>query len=367
VQLLYVSLEAMNPGRAAYTHVFGLIGALEKCGWRVKMVAVKEDRSSRHDFARQLWRYSRVNVRAVLALRHADALYIRSHFAAWPLAQFARLMRVPIFHEVNGIPGDVVVTFPALHRLLPLFRWLYQSQFYRAWHLFAVTDGLAGYMRAFARHDRISVIPNGVDPTLFYPVNVPRPEAAPAGAYVVFYGDLAIWHGLDLMFAAARDSAWPAGLRLLIIGRGSAATSLHIPSDLTDRVVWIDRLLQSELPPFILHAQVGLVPITDPQGRSHTGVIPLKLVEMIACGLPVVVTDLPGQADLVREAACGIVVARDNPHAMATAIAALANSPDIAAMGQRGRALIEATYTWEAIGKKVDSKIRTAMEARQDA
>jgi glycosyltransferase involved in cell wall biosynthesis len=288
-------------------------------------------------------------------------VYIRSHFAAWPLAQAARVMRSPVFQEINGVPDDVVITYDALRRLRWLLRWLYRSQFRHATRLFVVTDGLARYFRAFAGHDRISVTPNGVDPARFRVSGAPRPIAAPAGDYALFYGDLARWHGLDLMLAAARDPAWPARLRLLVIGRGSAANSLDIPADLRDRVLWLDRVPQRELPPFILHAQMGFAPITDPGGRSRTGVIPLKLIEMMACAAPVIVTDLPGQADLVRDANCGVVVPTDDAHALAVAAAALAGSAEAAAMGRRGRAIVEARYTWDAIGKQVDAAIVEAL------
>jgi glycosyltransferase involved in cell wall biosynthesis len=356
-RLLYVSFEAMDPDRAAYTHVTGLIGGLERCGWNVKLVAAPETRLRGGGSARRLWRYLQVNLRAIMALGRADALYVRSHFAGWLLAQAARLLGAPTFQEINGVPDDVVITYRAMRPFRPLLRWFYRSQFRCATRLFVVTDGLADYFRAFAGHERISVTPNGVDPAMFGAGDALRPAAAPAGEYALFYGDLARWHGLDLMLAAARDAAWPAHLRLLVIGRGSAADSLKIPADLSSRIVWLDRMPQRALRPFIVHARMGLAPITDPGGRSRTGVIPLKVIEMMACAAPVIVTDLPGQADLVREAACGIVIPTDDAHAMALAVAALASSPDAAAMGRRGRAAVETRYTWEAIARRVDAAI----------
>ncbi len=224
MRLLYVSFEAMEPNRAAHTHVTGLIGGLERRGWQIELVAEQEGPRGR-----QMRRYLRVNLRAIGALSRVDAVYIRSHFAAWPLAQAARLTRSPVFQEINGVPDDVVITYGALRRFRSLLRWLYRSQFRRATRLFVVTDGLARYFRTFAGHDRISVAPNGVDPALFRREETPRPTAAPAGDYALFYGDLARWHGLDLLLAAARDPAWPAQLRLLVIGRGSAAKLARHP------------------------------------------------------------------------------------------------------------------------------------------
>ena len=54
---------------------------------------------------------------------------------------------------------------------------------------------------------------------------------------------------------------------------------------------------------------------------------PNAVGEALACGKPVIVTDYPGQADLVRSADCGIVIPPDDPEALAAAVAKLANSP----------------------------------------
>ena len=363
-RLLYANFEAMSPDRAAFTHVQGLIGGLEKCGWSVHLVAAREDRPRGKGVARQLSRYFRITLRAISALPRADALFVRGHFAAWPLAQCARLLRLPIFHEINGIPEDVIVTYPAMRPIRSLLVWFYKSQFRRATHLFAVTNGLADYMRIFAGHTRVSVAPNGVDPSLFHRWDAPRPSMAPAEDYALFYGDLAQWHGLELMLSAARDSAWPRNLVLLMIGRGSAAASVAIPPDLLGRVIWMDRMAHDDLPPFIIRARLGLVPITDPSGRSRTGVLPLKLIEMMACGIPVVVTDLPEQANVVRENKCGVVVPVDDPHALALAVAEVAGSSNGPDMGRRGRAAVETAYNWEVIAKKVSEILLKAVSTK---
>ncbi len=129
-------------------------------------------------------------------------------------------------------------------------------------------------------------------------------------------------------------------------------------------IVWLDRMPQSELLPFICNASLGLAPVTDPGGRSSTGVMPLKVLEMMACGLPVVVTDLPGQGDLVRVARCGLVCLPDNSEALAGKVAELYASNDRRNMGLRGREAIESRFTWDVIGSKLDAVIAGALARR---
>jgi len=62
-----------------------------------------------------------------------------------------------------------------------------------------------------------------------------------------------------------------------------------------------------------------------------------------------VVTRLPGQADIVTEEGCGVVVDPDDPIALAGAVAALHADPDgRARMGAAGRTAAEQRYSWDA-------------------
>jgi glycosyltransferase involved in cell wall biosynthesis len=74
---------------------------------------------------------------------------------------------------------------------------------------------------------------------------------------------------------------------------------------------------QAELPAWLRHADVALIPFLDnPHTRAS---LPLKLWEYVAAGLPVVATALPQFRDLAAE---GVVRAAENPEAFAAAIRA---------------------------------------------
>ena len=55
---------------------------------------------------------------------------------------------------------------------------------------------------------------------------------------------------------------------------------------------------------------------------------PLKLFETLACGIPAIVSELPGQADLIREGRCGLVIPCNDPTALARAVAAYRQEDD---------------------------------------
>ena len=93
-------------------------------------------------------------------------------------------------------------------------------------------------------------------------------------------------------------------------------------------VVYLGRVAYRDLPGIVARSLAGLCPMSNLGGRSETGLSPLKLYETLACAVPVVVTDFPGQADLVRECNCGLVIRPESPKALADAVAYLYHHPD---------------------------------------
>ena len=74
----------------------------------------------------------------------------------------------------------------------------------------------------------------------------------------------------------------------------------------------------------------------------------MKLFESLAAGTPVIASDLPFQADLVRGSGVGLVIPPSDPGALARAAAALLAEPEQArAMGARGRALVVGEHSWD--------------------
>jgi glycosyltransferase involved in cell wall biosynthesis len=102
--------------------------------------------------------------------------------------------------------------------------------------------------------------------------------------------------------------------------------------------------------------------MTNPLGRSSTGMNPLKLFETLACGIPAIVSELPGQADLVREGRCGLVVPCGDAAALARAVGELAADPGAAReMGRRGAAVVRAAHSWRARAVEIDKVLRACL------
>jgi len=111
----------------------------------------------------------------------------------------------------------------------------------------------------------------------------------------------------------------------------------------------------AEVATIIATASVGWLP-RNPHIANNLLAWPNKLVEYMIVGLPVVASDLPLQARVVREHDCGLVVEALSPAAHAAAISDLLQDPERAReLGERGRAAAFAHYTWEAEAQKLQS------------
>lgn len=346
----YLCLQAPQAGQASYAHVLEIIKGLERCNWKVRLFEPSYTSSRKLPGA-----FGRLMgfLRAQWQLLHSprpDILYIRAHFAAWPSALWARLIGLPTVQEVNGPYEDLFIAWPWTQKMAKLFVWLMRSQLRWASVVIAVTPQLAEWVRKEAGHDRVFVVTNGANTNLFNPnakVNTELPYP-----YVVFFGALAPWQGIRTLLEAVKTKYWPSDVRLVIMGDGAERPHVEKAASY-GQVVYLGPVAYHELPGIVAHSLAGLSPQNALAGRSKKGLLPIKVFETLACGVPVIVTDWPGQADLVRENQCGLVVPPDDPKAIAEAVAYLYYHPEERIMmGEKGRKLVELEYSWDRCAQK---------------
>jgi glycosyltransferase involved in cell wall biosynthesis len=103
-----------------------------------------------------------------------------------------------------------------------------------------------------------------------------------------------------------------------------------------------------ELLDWVAAADVAAMPI-QPTTLNHRLTTPNKLFEAMAVGVPVVASDLPGMAPIVRETGCGVLCDPTDPAAIAAAIRSVLEAPEAERRAFRDRALAAAhhPYSWE--------------------
>jgi glycosyltransferase involved in cell wall biosynthesis len=362
-RLCYFALDVPHRGQASFIHITEMVENLRKRGWRLDVLMPAPGPDGRGPpLIGRLFAHARLIVRTIRRLTDYDAIYMRAHFLAWPVTFAARRKGLVIVQEVNGPYADVVVSNPWLRPAERAIAWLYRWQYRHSDHILPVTSELAESLRREGIERPITVIPNAANTDLFRPI-----ATTPGRPFVAFFGGLTVWHGVDLMLAAMRHPAWPSGVELVVIGTGAKRAEVAAAQEAGEPVRWLGYRPNSEIPQLIAGALAGLVPNTNPSGRSSTGILPLKLYETLACGIPAIVTELPGQADLVRDGKCGLVIAPD-AGALARAVAYLqANADEARAMGQRGAELVASRHSWAARAADVDATLADHLRHRPSA
>lgn len=232
-------------------------------------------------------------------------------------------------------------------------------RFYKRYvhHYLALSRDLADYLtrRIAVPPDRITQVYNGVDTDVFRPSptgtqGIEGCPFDPARHWMV--GTVGRMQAvkdqvmLARAFVHALESA-PAlreRLRLIMVGdgplRAQSLAVLHaagvadlawLPGERTD-IASIMRGLHAFALPSLA------------EGISNT------ILEAMASGLPVIATDVGGNADLVAAGKTGDIIAAADPLAMAQRIMHLAHSPDRARiMGAAGRQRVEASFSMQAM------------------
>ncbi len=344
-RLAYLCLQQTLEGQASHAHVHEIIAGLRRRGWDVDLHEVTRDApGQRAGKLRYLGRYLQPQVHLIPRLSRYDLVYIRSDALAWPTALGARLGGIPVVHEVNGPYQDRFIAKPWTRRFRPVFIGLQRAQLRRASALITVTPAMADWLAREAPGRPVHVVPNGANTAIFRPGAAPWRPGFP---YVLFFGVLAPWQGVETLLEAVRHPDWPAGVRAVIAGDGQLRPRVAQAAR-EHAVEYRGVVPYQDMPGLIAGSIAGLSLKRDLPERPGTGMSPLKLYETLACGVPAIVTDYHGQTDILRACEGGVVIPQNDDAALARAVRRLAGDEALRqAMGARAAGIIRREHSWD--------------------
>jgi glycosyltransferase involved in cell wall biosynthesis len=197
---------------------------------------------------------------------------------------------------------------------------------------------------------RLHVVRNGADTRA---TRAPTPPDPPQ-RYLIYFGALQPWQGVDTALSAFARLRDLEDLELVICAsvhgrRAKPYRKLAEKLEVSDRVRWHFGLSEPELAPWLDHALLSLAPLRDCSRNAVQGCAPLKIIESLAAGVPVIASDLPVVRELVLDGEHGRLVAPDRPSELARAIRVLLDFPQRrAAMGAAAQAHVAAHLSWTA-------------------
>jgi len=174
------------------------------------------------------------------------------------------------------------------------------------------------------------------------------PGARPAPLRALYAGTVGMAHGLGTLLDAAELVAAEADgppLEVTIAGDGAEAPALrarlerHGPAG----VRMLGAVPSERIPGLYAASDVAVVMLRD-RPIFH-GALPTKMLEAMAAGRPVVLAAAGEAARLIERTRAGVVVAPEDPAALAAALRGLAADPERRArLGAAGRRAVEAEF-----------------------
>ncbi|WP_432928517.1 glycosyltransferase family 4 protein [Microbispora sp. CA-135349] len=219
--------------------------------------------------------------------------------------------------------------------------------------------------------ERIFLAPNAVDDSLLtadYDGDTFRDQFGIGRDEIVVgsVSSIVAYEGFATLLNAAallRDAGTP--VRVLLVGDGAERPALLEQVELLGLK---EAILPGRVgPDEALQAQAAIDIFVCPREdlRVCRLVTPLKPVEAMALGKPVVLSDLPALSELVGGEGAGLLVPPGDPAELAKALAALRDDPERRrAMGEAGKAEVAAHRTWSSLARTYRGIYQSLTESR---
>jgi glycosyltransferase involved in cell wall biosynthesis len=271
-----------------------------------------------------------------------EIAHFRDPWSGVPIVEHPQ-RRYAAVYEVNGLPSvELPFLYPAIPpAILERVAELERRCLERADVVITPSDVTAARLGVDAH-----VIRNGAD--------IPPPSAKPdgPGRYLLYFGALQPWQGVDTALRAF-SRLTDLDLDLVICAsvhqrRAKALRKFAEKLGVAERVHWRFALPEAELARWREHALLSLAPLRDCSRNVVQGCAPLKILESMASGTPVIASDLPAVRELMRDGEHGRLVAPDRPGELARAIRVALDYPDaLERMGAAARAHVASELGWD--------------------
>lgn len=237
---------------------------------------------------------------------------------------------------------------------------LFKLMFKKADKIQALSEFLAGMAYQIGATKEVSVIPNGVDLSLF--ATEPSREHVmllleklgkkEGDVYVVTTSRLTKKNGIDDVIWALQ--LLPKNIKFLIAGVGEDEHMLRTLAEscgVRDRVWFLGLVAQKDLP--------ALLRISDIFIRaSRSEGFGISFIEAMAAGLPVIATPVGGIPDFIDDRETGLFACADNPKSVAEAITELVEHEDLReAISIAGQKRVFERYSWDTIVPAMKRKV----------
>ncbi|GIV30088.1 MAG: hypothetical protein KatS3mg028_1154 [Bacteroidia bacterium] len=361
---LYAAYDVFPSAKGAATHIHHFAGSLlthypdgllwvlgdeelpEKEIWQngfIQRVFLQEK-----EFLHRTERYSEELAFALKKMPHLQIVHFRDIWSGVPILANPNKNYKTIF-EVNALPSiELSYRYEVSGKVLTQIQHLENFCLEQCDKIVAPSEVIRGFLlKKGVASEKICVISNGAE----IPLPQERPQEAPE-RYVIYFGALQSWQGVDTLLRAFR-LLQDLDIFLVICAshKPRFCKRYHKFAEklgLQEKIIWRYRLPKNELSAWVQHALCSVAPLKECSRNLEQGCSPLKILESMAVGTPVIASDMPVVREIIENESLGKLIRADRPMELARAIRIWNAYPYKAQeIGRNAQKYIREHFTWE--------------------
>jgi glycosyltransferase involved in cell wall biosynthesis len=281
--------------------------------------------------------------------------------------------------EVHGLPSAELLdgrkATTAIQREADRLRNLEQAVFQGAWRLIPITDCL--HSRLVEEYgvspERVFTVPDasrlsaevGRVPGLGRAAEASSRGRDGARPRLIYVGQLYPHKGVDLLLHALVEVP---RAELVIVGgldddpQRARLEQLATNLGVAKQVIFTGPQPYARVPELLAKADIALLPLADGLvARCFTS--PLKLFDYLAAGLPIVAMSFPTVREVLRDGHNGLLVAPNDPPALAAAVNCLLDDPELAQRLASQARRDAADFSWERRARRILRALQVETDA----
>jgi len=376
-RVLYTAFDIVPSPKGASTHILHFLRGLVNSSYDVQLLTpgdgvlpaddeiegarvtrINQDLSQ--NFLARAVSFGRSVMAHAAAAPHYDVVHYRSVWGGMQLAQARVRLGYKTIFEVNGLPSvELKYHYPGLEpELLMKIKEQELATLHLSDAIICPSHVTKDYLSSLGLdRERITVIPNGVSPSDFSAS--PLPERSGRVPVLLYIGTLADWQGLEVVVKALPHILEHRPVELRIVGRGRSRQRKRLAREIRklglEAHVRVEPAVpHHEVPALIASADVCVAPLGLNDRNVTQGACPIKVLEYMAAGRPLLASNMPIVRELVREDVDALLFSPNDPADLARQALSLLNDPELSerlARSASARALEK--FTWHEAQKKL--------------
>lgn len=299
-----------------------------------------------------------------------DVVHFRNIWDGFHITQNKQKFGYKTLFEVNGLPSiELKYHYPGMDAgLLAKIKEQELATLHLSDAIICPSHVTRDYIASLGLNRKlVTVIPNGVSPSDFSVT--PLPVRAGREPVVLYIGTLADWQGLDIVIKALPKILEQQPVKLQIIGRGRSRQRKMLAKQirklgLDEHVIVQPAVPHHEIPELIAQADLCVAPLSLNDRNVTQGACPIKVLEYMAAGRPLLASNMPIVRELVREDVDGLLFSPNDPDDLARQANLLLNDVELSQrLAESAAAHVRENFTWHESQKKLRKIYQKMLEA----